>query len=189
MISVALFGCVCKAGTFIISGTETIPCPNCKGKLFFRGTCKRKLKTSEKDIELRLRVLECRQCGRTHRELPNGIIPYKRYSAKMIYDIFSLWREDEPIQKESSDTDKDVDSYIPKDKEEIIRDRYICDSPMHERIQKWLCWFIAYAESILDANLYKNITYSPAQKLRFYVRKVVNSGQWKKQHCSGFSTG
>ncbi len=189
MISVALFGCVCKAGTFIISGLESIPCPYCEGKLFFRGTCKRKLKTTEKDIELRLRVMECCKCGKTHRELPKGIAPYSRYSVEMINVILSQWSEDEHIQEESSDTDIDIESYIPKDKEEKSRDRSICESSTYKRFQKWVCWFIAYAESILYANPYKNISYSPAQKLRFYIREVVNSGQWKKQHRSDFSSG
>ncbi len=35
----------------------------------------------------RLRVMKCRSCGRTHRELPDEIIPYKRYSVEMVESI------------------------------------------------------------------------------------------------------
>jgi len=31
-----------------------------------------------------IRVLRCRQCEKTHRELPNLMIPYKRYGANVI---------------------------------------------------------------------------------------------------------
>lgn len=32
-------------------------------------------------------IFYCCECGRTHRELPHFLIPYKRYSANAIYDI------------------------------------------------------------------------------------------------------
>lgn len=59
-------------------------CPLCGGALGVRGTCRRKVYTMRGTYILQLRVLYCCECGRTHRELPYFLIPYKRYSTNAI---------------------------------------------------------------------------------------------------------
>ena len=70
MISVSRFTLFRKGTELIVTGLEDIPCPNCGGNLCVHGTCKRKLKVlSGETYTLRLRVMECSMCRKTHREL------------------------------------------------------------------------------------------------------------------------
>lgn len=59
-------------------------CPLCGSRLFSHGTCRRK-SIEEDCLEIhQLRVLKCRNCKRTHRELPDTLVPYKHYGRKLI---------------------------------------------------------------------------------------------------------
>lgn len=62
---------------------KSIPaCPDCGKKMKIHGTCKRNARTAAYPDGKKyvLRVLVCKFCKRTHRELPNFIVPYKGYS-------------------------------------------------------------------------------------------------------------
>ncbi len=126
---------------------------------------------------MRLRVMEC-ECGKTHREMPDGIIPYKRYSAEMLCAIF------EEASMDSADgTEESIDDIFFPKKKEFASDTKICDKSVRQRIVEWITWFLAYAESIREIRSCLKSTYkSLNSKLRHYVSIVVNSGRWI-QHC------
>lgn len=76
-----------KNGIYIVRGTEKLPCPHCGGKLHVHGTCHRKLREIDCTRTFRLRVMKCKGCGKTHRELPPFFVPNKRYSLNSICEI------------------------------------------------------------------------------------------------------
>jgi len=52
------------------------------------GSRKRKIKTGNETVRvLIIRRLRCKQCKKIHHELPDMVIPYKRYSAETIEQI------------------------------------------------------------------------------------------------------
>ena len=73
---------------FIYNLHEVISCPDCQQRLYAHGQCKRKVyryKPGEKDKDTEIHhllAMECRECHRTHRILPEDIIPNKRYDAE-----------------------------------------------------------------------------------------------------------
>ncbi len=83
-----------KDGKIKILGSEDSICPICGGRLVFCGTCHRKavIPTDTvcknvrdvQTVEYILRVLVCRRCGKTHRELPSELALYKRHSLSLI---------------------------------------------------------------------------------------------------------
>ena len=140
---------------------EFVPCPCCSGDLFVRGTCQRKVRriTEHSDGEFPeiwcLRVMQCRQCRKTHRELPDWIIPYKRCSAEMYAEI-------------------------AEDNEKVC-----CDGTTIAIVRLWVEWFLIYARHIVEAMkiLYPGFSPIPdnkplAERLMYFVRLVVNSGNW-----------
>lgn len=140
----------------IVHGQEIHRCPVCNGELFRRGTCHRKTQNAYGETtEYQLRVMKCRDCKKTHRELPNPIVPYKRYDAEAIIEI-----RDNPGES-------------------------ICDPNVGARIISWLEWLIIYARHILESqrrilslplpNVSDKITNS---ELSMLVRIVVNSQNW-----------
>ena len=160
MISVADFVKDIKDGILVITGKEEVPCPKCGGALFMHGRCRRKLRTTvDQVLRLSLRVMECEECGITHRELPAGIVPYKRNSA----DAIAAMKE----APESSAAEPSV----------------------RVRVLAWLLWFLEYAEHIFESLLQQgyNLTHpvgsSLGRRLKQFVRLVVNSGNWV-QHRS-----
>ena len=71
-----------KNGYIYTYGEEISCCPDCGRKMYVHGTCRRKVRAFEDPdgTTLILRVLICRSCRKTHRELPDFISAYKRYS-------------------------------------------------------------------------------------------------------------
>lgn len=76
-----------KNGIARVRSESTVYCPDCGRKLFFHGTCKRKVRAQEKTRCYVLRVLFCKNCKKTHRELPDFIVGYKRYSRDELCEI------------------------------------------------------------------------------------------------------
>ena len=160
MVSISQYTLICKDGIWVVTGTEEIPCPVCGGELYVRGTCRRGLRQPDETKNVyRLRVLGCRDCGRSHRELIEEIVPYKRHSVDAICTMQENPKECLP--------------------EPSVRLRVIA----------WLCWFLRYAaqvkESLRLTGVY--VTEPPGESLRrrlmCFVRIVVNSGNWA-QHRS-----
>ena len=183
MISVSRFTLLRKGAELIVTGLEDIPCPECRGKLGVHGTCKRKLKDlSGETSSLRLRVMECSVCGTTHRELIEGIAPYKRYSIDLICAIC----EDSDIGiAESCITDEHHTDTIPAEENSENYDTYICEESVRNRVISWVSWFLAYMKEIGSSQIQPQPDqqrFSLKSCLKEGVREVVNSGRWKVQH-------
>ena len=160
MISISRFSKVIKNNIVIITGFELLPCPKCAGELYCRGTCHRhSIDSSGQVTDYRLRVLKCRECGKTHRELPESLVPYKRYDAATIIIM------------------RDKPNDAP------------CSPSVQSRILKWLAWFIAYANHIresqsliLAVTLPKAVGAIQLSSFISLVKIVVNSGFWSHNH-------
>ena len=119
MISILNYREYYPGGICFILAAEVVPCPICGGKLFVHGTCRRKCITADGIVTFGLRVMECRKCHHTHRELPRGIVPYKRHCAEIIADC----RETCP------DSVGEFSAFL--------------------RLKAWLLWFLEYAEKVM----------------------------------------
>ena len=70
---------------FFVRCAESVPCPCCGEQLSVIGSRKRKCKNSSGQTKvLIIRRLRCVQCRRIHHELPDCIVPYKRYESSCI---------------------------------------------------------------------------------------------------------
>lgn len=86
-----------------VSCQERIVCPVCGGiELKVIGSRNRKvLKSDGESITLVIRRLRCNSCNRIHHELPDIIVPYKRYSSQGIEAIVD-GKEEEVSCEEST---------------------------------------------------------------------------------------
>ena len=156
MVSISHFKKVHKGDCFKIISQEIIACPRCNGELFTRGTCRRHAINSAGIREqYQLRVLQCRDCRKTHRELPSPIVPYKRYDGEVITQIANN------------------------------PDKAPCYYRTMELLLRWLNWFIIYANHICESQslilsipLPKMIGAIRLPDLMALVRIVANSGNW-----------
>lgn len=75
---------------FFVRSAEQIPCPCCNGPLDVIGSRQRKYINGlgEQKI-LIIRRLQCERCKRIHHELPDNLIPYKRYGSKSIEAVIT----------------------------------------------------------------------------------------------------
>ncbi|SHE99756.1 hypothetical protein SAMN02745133_01613 [Desulforamulus putei DSM 12395] len=75
---------------FFVRGAEIVPCPCCGRELRVIGSRLRKsIKPSGDIIVLNIRRLRCTHCSKIHHELPDFIVPYKRYDADSIETVVS----------------------------------------------------------------------------------------------------
>ena len=165
MISILHYTEYLHGGVRFITSAESVGCPVCGERLFVHGTCRRKCITPDGVVVLGLRVMECRNCHRTHRELPCGVVPYKRYCAEIIADC----RGDV-----CPDSIGEISAFL--------------------RLKAWLRWFLEYAEKVTaalsasyGADLSVPGSLTPAERLTAFVRITVNSGFWQ-QHRSALRT-
>jgi len=71
-----------------VKSLENSICPICSGsKLAVIGSRKRKVLDGNGETLLVIRRLQCKNCNRIHHELPDMIVPYKRYSSEEIESI------------------------------------------------------------------------------------------------------
>lgn len=71
----------------MISNNESI-CPKCGDKLKYYDSVKRIVRTKYgRKSKVNIRRFRCKQCGSTHRELPDFIFPYKQYEADIIIGV------------------------------------------------------------------------------------------------------
>lgn len=152
-----------------VKSFETVPCPYCSGVLMVSGSRNRQLVESDGfKVTLRIRVLQCDNCERTHRELPDVIIPYKRYSSEAIEEI------------------------LTEEETETGLDEYPCEQRTAVRIKLWFYLLSSYFEATIYAlqELYKiklplilpfyPLSAQPAGWLKHLVRTVVNSSRWRQ---------
>jgi hypothetical protein len=77
-------------GRIIIKSEEENACPICAGILKVIGIRERKSRNINEDIEiLVIRRLRCKTCNKIHHELPDILIPYKRYCADTIEAVIN----------------------------------------------------------------------------------------------------
>lgn len=164
MISIAHFEITRNGEKTKIFSQESSVCPICGGPLKVHGTCIRKVRQGEHTHQIHLRVMECRHCGKTHRELPEGLVPYKRHDLNSLCEI-----------AEATET------------------QHTCETSTWLRIRFWLAWFLWYAQNVLDGLItagQMSATFIPGHSLRrrtaSFVRLVVNSGNWE-QHRSAMT--
>ena len=139
-----------KNGSIIFTGSDRIPCPLCGGNLHVRGTCSRKLRRKDGTKLYRLRVMECDDCGKTHRELPPEAIPYKRLDTETVCEIAQTPEKQHLEHTETS---------------------------TWRRICAWISWFFQYAQKALEIVWNTDNAFSE-QGLAALVRVTVNSGKW-----------
>jgi len=74
----------------LVRCTELIPCPCCSSDLRVIGSRKRKSKvTGEETRILIIRRLRCKDCRKIHHELPDCLVPYKRYASVCIEQVLT----------------------------------------------------------------------------------------------------
>lgn len=74
-----------QSAVFFVRSTEKVLCPCCGGDLIVIGSRKRKyIKSSGENSTLIIRRLRCQQCNQIHHELPDILVPYKRYDSESI---------------------------------------------------------------------------------------------------------
>ena len=75
---------------FLVRGAGRIPSPCCGKSMSVIGTRERKSRESSGETKVyNIRRLGCDQCGRIHHELPDFLVPYKRYKAECIESVLS----------------------------------------------------------------------------------------------------
>lgn len=63
-------------------------CPNCGGELRYYDKVRRMVRERYgRKRELYLRRYRCKECGVTHREMQDFLIPYKRYEREIIFGV------------------------------------------------------------------------------------------------------
>ena len=151
-----------------LKGKETVPCPICGGRLKVHGSCRRKLQIASKDTVIyHLRVMKCCECGKTHRELPDGVVPYKRMSSDFFTEIATA-------PAESCLTGQ------------VLED---VESSTWRRVTAWMRWFLQYVRSVIAIVGLPPLSATfctsdmTAGQTEHFVRLVVNSGFWT-QHRS-----
>lgn len=174
MIIITDYSLECKANSnsLYVKSKEIIPCPCCDGQLNVSGSRKRGLLRADGSCTtLVIRVLQCVDCERTHRELPDIVVPYKRYGSDVIETILA-------------DTEH---------KNTLVD--YPCEQTTAIRIKLWFYLMHQYFEGIIRSlndlfhievpvtlPLYP-LSNQPGGWLKHLVRSVVNSSRWQ-QVCS-----
>lgn len=144
-------------GEIEIISDEKYDCPVCGGHLTLRSSKDRGIKDLYGNAAVVwLRIMECEKCGKTHRELPDFIIPYKRYTVEAIASIMDGG------------------------------DICACENSTCNRLSQWVKWFVEYAKRIAESlkEIHTGFTPDIAGKhgedlLKYLVRIVVNSNFWR----------
>ena len=132
---------------------EPLHCPLCESDKTLSGYDRvdRKLRMQDGTIQkLRIRRLLCPHCHRTHRELPDRIIPYKRYERESIEEVLNGNPKGAPD-----------------------------DERTREKLRSWYKQIRNYLKGILTRQKVKWFA-SPEKKisLQSMVKVVVNAGLW-----------
>jgi hypothetical protein len=89
-------------GVFVRSGEQHF-CPCCSGSLVVIGSRRRGFVNGVGErVVLVIRRLKCKGCGRIHHELPDILVPYKRYSSESIEAVITGEQELTVVADEST---------------------------------------------------------------------------------------
>jgi len=152
-----------------VRSLEISCCPVCEGDLTVIGSRRRKYinQKATRPITLVIRRMRCTHCGRIHHELPDILLPYKRYASSVVEKCISNRSDSFPC-------------------EEITLRRWKC----------WFFFLEQYLEACMSAlrmihahnqhihreistlHPLKNRSTHPAGWLRSLVRIIANSNRW-----------
>lgn len=127
-----------------------------------RNTCHRKLRREEECRIYRLRVMICTTCGKTHRELPQWIIPYKRMDAALYCKIAQTPRE---------------------------RHLEVADTNTWTRVQKWIRWFLLEMQAVRQANMSSHDWMEEIQRMVNSGKWVQHRYERRRQPCFDYTLG
>ena len=158
-------------GIFYVRSREPQRCPICSSELSVSGSRRRGLieYSGEKKI-LKIRRLWCDRCRRTHHELPDLIVPYKRYSTEAIENILT----DKPKNADDSPCELSTAKRI---KFWFFLLREYCESTLESLMEHWKNdrEIISEILRLLPLSEYQ---YFSAGWLANLVRLLVNSNRW-----------
>ena len=84
---------------FVVTGEAELSCPCCGGALVYRDRRQRKARDESGTwVIYRLRRLRCQDCGKLHTELPDFLLPYKRYCRAVFEEVLSGKNADIPLE-------------------------------------------------------------------------------------------
>ncbi len=169
MVIIKHYSLECKENSvFFVKSREISHCPYCEGSFKVAGSRKRVLFRQDGTADrLMIRRLQCMECRRISHELPDLVVPYKRYESDVISDALD----------ESADPE---DSCCPAEL---------------STIQKWKLWFFllsGYFEAsvralmeFMDIKAFIRLPLYPLSQqadgwLKILVRNLVNSGRWRQ---------
>lgn len=167
-----------KTKRFHVKSINIANCPVCNNRLQIIGSRRRGvIKYGGEKIPLMIRRCYCEQCNKIHHELPDIIIPYKRYTSGAIEKIIS-------IGQQNSEED------------------YCCDTSTVVRLKAWFFTLRDYIERALltlrtiykyDDDICKMISKLVPLKnygklsagwLKTIVRMLVNTNRWVQTHSA-----
>ena len=147
-----------QGGFFVVIVLNESYCPICQCVLSIRATRQRVIWEGDTDAEkgiLIIRRLYCEKCARIHHELPDCVVPFKRYSAEVIENI--------------------VDGQAAKDTP--------CPDGTARRLRGWWEAVKAYFLCILLTLTEKfGVSFVKPPTFRETVRAAVNSNNWIFAH-------
>lgn len=75
---------------FFVTDAEEVPCPCCTEKLVVIGSRERKVRGGGGELRrLVIRRLRCTGCRKIHHELPDLLVPYKRYESNSMEQVLT----------------------------------------------------------------------------------------------------
>jgi hypothetical protein len=158
MIIVSHFSEFVKDEIHYIFGEEDALCPECGHRMKFSGRCRRHVfrQKSRQREKLSLRVFYCPECHRYHRELPDFIVPFKHFCLEIYAAIYDA-----------------LNDYV--------------DDHTAARICRWVKGFLVFGAATVrrlkleHPSIVTNYGInSTSETLRYFVRVVVNVGEWKQ---------
>ena len=143
-----------QGGFLVVTALEASYCPTCQTLLTVRSARERVYWKGDTDCEkkiLLIRRLYCEQCDCIHHELPDCVVPYKRYSADIIGNIAN------------GQAFKDAP----------------CPEGTARRLKAWWEAIKPYFMNILLTLIFRfGVSYGKPPAFRETVRAVANSNNW-----------
>ena len=155
---------------FSVVSKEVIPCPCCQGNLRCIGSRLRGcLDEVGAKMVLSIRRSRCLGCSKIHHELPDKLVPYKRYEAKVLELVH----------------DRNLDAAIEPALSTVNRWR------------QWLSWFLRHADRCREVlsfryGLSEDVSFSDPLRSRWLagtVRMVANTNLWVHTRSAWLSGG
>ena len=144
-----------RGGFYYVIPLAASYCPICQSLLVMRATRQRVIWVNEEVKKiLVIRRLHCENCNRIHHELPDCLVPYKRYGAKIIESIAANNTKDAP-----------------------------CPIGTVRRLRGWWAAVMPYFLNIIKSLVEKfGVRFGEPPAFRETVRAAVNSNNWVFAH-------